>query len=319
MYRGPAAPVACVAVGGPHANQLFAGSWDKAIWSWDLATQAPGPRYLGHADFVKALVCTEIGGKHCLLSGGSDKKIIVWDIGSQARLHTLQDTVDNMLAVQHLALDPVRSSADECILFSASSDPHIRRWKIRHDSCGQAVEALPNTPGTEPRTLLEHETTVYQLLFDQGGEADLWSASGDGTAKCLSRHKGFVSDGVYVHGDHVRAVALTRHWVVTAGRDENVKFWDRTSGRLQCSLEGHFDEITALVVLGAGHGEERVCSVSLDGTVRTWPTDAASLDEAEKAQKMPVTKLEEEGSKTGPSEMLTADEEAELAALMDDD
>jgi WD40 repeat protein len=311
--------VCCVAVGGPKSGTLFAGSWDTTIWSWDLASRAPWRKYVGHTDFVKAVVCAKVGGKDLLISGGADKKIIVWDIASGARLHTLQDSAVNMLGVQDLVVDPASSSPDEVSLISASSDPHIRRWRIRLDGWEQVVETLPDAPSTDRRTLLEHETTVYKLVLDHDSdEVDLWTSSGDGTAKCLSRLKNFTCEDTFHHGDHVRAVAITDQWVITAGRDEDVKFWDRASGKLYCSLAGHYDEVTDLVVLrGPSGSSQRVCSVSIDGTVRTWPFGKAGLDAAVKEQEKPA--LEEEKEKIGANDLLSAEEEAELAALMEDD
>ncbi|KAL2020136.1 hypothetical protein VTK56DRAFT_8741 [Thermocarpiscus australiensis] len=318
-YRGPTAPVCCVAVGGPHSGTLFAGSWDKAVWSWDLASRTPGRKYVGHTDFVKAVVCARVGDKDLLISGGADKKIIVWDVSSGARLHTLQDSAINMLSIQDLVVDHASSSKDEVCLISASSDPHIRRWKIRLDGWEQVVESSPDTPGTERRTILEHETTVYKLVLDHDSdEVDLWTSSGDGTAKCLSRLRNFSCEDTFHHGDHVRAVAVTDQWVITAGRDEDIKFWDRTSGKLYCSLVGHYDEVTELVVLRSPSGSSRrLCSLSIDGTIRTWPLEKAGLDAAVKAQEKPAEgEKEEEGSGNG---LLSAEEEAELAALMEDE
>jgi WD40 repeat protein len=317
-YRGPTAPVTSVAVGGPGNKTVFAGCWDKNVWSWDVDSRTPGRKFVGHSDFVKSVVCGRLGGKDILISGGADKKIIVWDVGTGARLHTLTDSVVNMMAVQDLVIDPVETKEDEICLVSAGSDPHIRRWKIRLDSWEQVAECEPDDgSGAERRTVLEHETSVYKLVFDrEGDEIDLWTSSGDGTAKCLSRLKGFTSDDSLDHGDHVRAVALTDRWVITAGRDEDLKFWDRSSAKLYCTLQGHYDEVTDLVVLPGV--KERLCSVSIDGTIRTWPLDATSLDalvEEQTSAKPDGEEVEEEK----PADLLTAEEEAELAELMDDD
>lgn len=290
-----------------------------AVWSWDLASKTPGRKYIGHSDFVKAVVCATVGGKDLLISGGADKKMIVWDIASGARLHTLKDDMVNMMSIQDLVIDHASSSQDEVSLISASSDPHIRRWKIRLDGWEQAAECSPDAPGSDRRTILEHETTVYKLVLDHDSdEVDLWTSSGDGTVKCLSRIKDFTCDDSFHHGGHVRAVAVTDQWVITAGRDEDIKFWDRSSGKLHCSLVGHYDEITELVLLRGSNGLcQRVCSVSIDGTVRTWPLDKAGLDSAVKDQEKPVE--EEKKDEVSGEGLLSAEEEAELAALMDDD
>jgi WD40 repeat protein len=266
------------------------------------------------------VLCTKLGAKDILISGGADKKILVWDIETGRRLHTLQDATTTMLAVQHLALDPALSTAEEVVLLSASSDPHIRRWKITLESYEQMPESFHDRPDAERLTIEEHDTSIYKLVFDVDAEdADLWTASADGTAKCLSRSRNFVTEDSFQHGDYVRAVQPTEKWVITAGRDENVKIWDRASGKLYCSLEGHFEEITDLILLRNAQGSpEKVCSVSIDRTVRTWPLQQRDLDDTMKKieeAKEPSPKEEEE---TAAESLLTAEEEAELAELMED-
>ncbi|KAI0131287.1 WD40 repeat-like protein [Daldinia grandis] len=315
VFRGPSAPVTCVAVGGPGNNTLFAGSWDKNIWSWDLASKAPGRKYDGHSDFVKALATANIGGKDVLISGGADKKIIIWDLQTGSRLHVLQDQAVSMMAIQDLTVDPVRSGPEEVILVSASSDPHIRRWRIRLDGFEQIKEASPDEPGAARHTILEHDTTVYKVVFDsESEEVDLWTSSGDGTVKCLSRLKGFTTDDSVRHGDHVRAVAVTDRWIITAGRDEDIKVWNRSSGKLYSILEGHYDEVTDLVVLNAG---KRIVSVSIDGTVRTWSLGQAELDKINKDRE--DKGLRNETPEEPKKGVMTAEEEAELLELMEDD
>ncbi|KAJ8124978.1 hypothetical protein O1611_g8662 [Lasiodiplodia mahajangana] len=317
VFKGPLAPVTCVAVGGPGNRTLFAGSWDKDIWSWDLESKAPGRKYSGHTDFVKAITCAKLGSKDCLISGGADKKIIVWDVETGSRIHTIQDQTVSMMALQALVVDPLKSTPEAIVLVSASSDPHIRRWRITASTVEQIKEASPGEPNSVRHSILEHETTVYKLFFDTEGEdVDLWTASGDGTTKCLARQKGFTTDDTIKHGDHVRAVAVTDQWVVTAGRDEDVKVWDRTSGKLYCTLEGHYNEVTDLVILAEG---SRVASVSIDGTVRTWLLHKAELDRINKEKDEKANAVKKEASAEPGEGLMTLEEEAELAALMEED
>jgi WD40 repeat protein len=311
--------VTCVAVGGSGNKTVFAGSWDKDIWSWDVETAQLGRKFSGHADFIKVVICTRISGKEILITGGADKKILVWDIESGKRLHTLQDPTTTMLAVQHIAVDPVLSTPDAVVIASASSDPHIRRWKITATGFEQLSEAYHDQPDTEKLTIAEHDTSVYKLVYDlESEEGDLWTASADGTAKCLARARNFAADDVFTHGDYVRAVIPTENWVITAGRDENVKVWDRASGKLYCTLEGHYEEVTDLILLRNSRGlPEKVCSVSIDGTIRTWPLNKGELDEVVKKIEESKKPVEQEAEPEGGN-MLTAEEEAELAELMDD-
>ena len=274
---------------------------------------------------MKTIITTTISNKHILISGGADKKILIWDIETGRRLHTLQDSFATMLAVQHLAIDPINSNANEIYLASASSDPNIRRWKVTLGATEQLQESFLDRPDAERLTIAEHQTSVYKLLYEDhiedGDDCNLWTASADGTARCLERSRNWVTADSFDHGDYVRAVQVTDQWAITAGRNEDVKFWNRTSGKLHCTLEGHYEEITDLVLLRDSHGlPSGLCSVSIDGTVRTWPLTLRGLTEVlEKMEDAKKPKDEDARLDNSKESALTAAEEAELAELMDDE
>ena len=239
---------------------------------------------------------------------------MVWDTDTGKRLHTLRDNMDNMMAVQSLAVDPVASTALELVVLSSSSDPKIRRWKISLDSAEQMLESTDAEDAND--AIQEHETSVYSLWFDiNDEEADLYTASADGTAKCLSRSKKWATDETYEHGDYVRAVVATEDWVITAGRNEDVKVWDRNSGKLWHIYDGHFEEVTGLVILEGG---KKVVSVSIDGTVRTWSLTKEDLVKAQQEKGEREKGIKKEVPVEEKKSLMTAEEEAELADLMDD-
>jgi WD40 repeat protein len=253
-----------------------------------------------------------------LISGGADAKIIIWDTATGNRLHTLRDNRDTMRAVQFLTIDPVDSTADELVLVSSSSDPEIRRWRISLDSASQIFDektgSEPSQTDPPSRAIREHETSVYKLFFDSD-EGDLWTASADGTAKCLSRAHNWVAEETIEHGDYVRTVAVTTDWIVTAGRDEDVKVWDRITGKLFHIYDGHFEEVTGLALMDDGR---KVVSVSIDGTVRTWPLGRNELEKV-RVEKDERTKGLVQEAPVVKTSLMTEEEEAELAELMDDD
>jgi WD40 repeat protein len=238
---------------------------------------------------------------------------MVWDTATGERLHTLRDPTDTMMAVQDLTLDPQDSTEAEIVIVSASSDPHIRRWRISLSSASQIVDLAPESKGKPSRqTILQHETSVYRVLFwGDDEDTDLWTASADGTAKCLSRAKNWSAEETYGHGDYVRAITVAGDWVVTAGRDEDVKVWDRSTGKLRHVYEGHYEEVTGLVALAG----ERVVSVSIDGTVRTWELSRSALEKAIKDKEDKAKGISKEKAEVKEG-VLTAEEEAELAELM---
>ena len=222
-----------------------------------------------------------------------------------------------------LAVDPETLNYDsaneedrqgEIIIFSGSSLGEIRRWAIKKDlSVAREIES--------DKPIIQHETSVYKLSFDTDG--DLWTASADTTIHCLSRHHSFTPSLTLSHIDYVRSVAIddVGGYVVSAGRDEGVKVWDKGSGELKGVFEGHWEEVMDVVVVG-----RRAVSGGIDGTVRVWSLDAQSLEKAAKeaedlrngVQEVEVEVAEGEGEGKENPFGIDEDEMRELEELMED-
>ncbi|KAH8704024.1 WD40-repeat-containing domain protein [Talaromyces proteolyticus] len=301
LYRGPTAPLTSIAF-SPDGKLLFAGCWDKTVWSWGLQSKQSGQKYDGHSDFVKAVTCARINdGRHVLISGGADSKIIIFDIANGEKLHVFKD---HSMGIQDLRIDPItlQEGSLSIDLFSAGSDREIRQFSIL--SSGNATASAANP-------LIAHETSVYKLHFDEDG--DLWTASADKYAKCLTRDSGWQPNLALEHPDFVRDVVVYEQggWVVTACRDEEIRVWNKATGELYHTYTGHFEEVTGLVLVG-----NTVVSVSIDATVRQWSLHPSELQKA-KEEALNKKNTAEEPPKQ--ESMLTEEEERELAELMGED
>jgi WD40 repeat protein len=334
------APLTCLALshvtatsqgGQSQQRKIFAGCWDKSIYSWTLILDAVGQiksvskrsTFRGHTDFIKALQCSTIANSDILISASADATINVWNASTGAKLHTLKG---HSRGVQALAIDPLRSNADIITIFSGDSNQEIRCWTI---TASEAKEVPTNqkdeatvTPGETISPLLVHETSIYALRFERSSDSDfdLWTASADKTAKCLSRHRNFTPDTVFRHPDFVRDVVIDEAsgYVITACRDEEVRVWEKSDGKLYHTFSGHFEEVTGLSIVESQKKGRWLVSVSIDGTVRRWNLARAELakakEEAENGEE--AKQITEEKPKTS---LLTEEEERELAELMDDD
>ncbi|GME27830.1 WD repeat containing protein [Neofusicoccum parvum] len=327
-FTGPTAPLTSLAV-SPKSSLLFAGCWDKTIWAWPLGGSASSTRGTarfahGHADFVKAVLAFSLGGRDLLVSGGADAAVCVWDVASGALLHKLAGHARGVLA---LALDPashttrLARAAPAVSVVSAGSDREIRAWRLTADRAWQipvggagAEEEGEEAAAVVVEPLIAHETGVDALCFDAGD--DLWTASADREAKCLARAGGWKADTALKHPDFVRDVVVddVGGWVVTACRDEGVRVWEKGSGKLFHTFDGHFEEVTGLALLGG----QVLVSVSIDATVRRWSLKGPELKRAkEEAERLKEGKVEEDAE--GKKELLTEEEERELAELMEED
>ena len=289
---------------------LFTGCWDQTVYKIQLNGKQSTQRLSGHADFVKCLLTTSLNGKSILVSGGADAAIIIWDVESSKQVHKLKGHTKSL---QDLAIDPLSfpenssKPEDSFILFTASSDREIRRWHISPENAYELPESLENP-------IRAHETSVYKLCFDSDG--DLWTSSADKTAKHLVRSRDWEVDTVLQHPDFVRDIVVAEQLglVVTACRDEEARVWDSSSGDLVCTYSGHYEEVTGLVLVG-----NSVVSVSIDGTVRRWGLRKQDMVEYQEALKREAEAENGDGDAKKGGDMLTAEEEAELAELMEDD
>ncbi|KAF2421179.1 WD40 repeat-like protein [Tothia fuscella] len=316
------APLTCLAVStasreGAYGT-LFAGSWDKNIYCWPLVKNGiKAPKQLsGHSDFIKALISLNLGDTEILVSASSDASIIVWDVKAGTKLHTLKGHSRGVtaLALESLSLDEGLPFAT---IFSGDSNREIRRWHISIAASHELpTESNEETiPGGPFAPLLAHETSIYALRFDSDG--DLWTASADKSAQCIVRERAWAVDTTLTHPDFVRDVVVDENggWVVTACRDEEVRVWERGSGKLFHTFSGHYEEVTGLLLLA-----DLVVSVSIDGTVRQWSLKKADLVKAiEEAAKPPLEEEEGEEEEKPKGSGMTEEEERELAELMESD
>ena len=326
MYRGHTAPVTALALSHYTAVApllLYTSSWDKTILCFDAYTRSLLRKFTnGHSDFIKCLLflpprSPTNHSPGLLLSGSSDSTITIWNPLTTEKLSSLPGHIRGVLS---LALDPTppESSQTPYVVLSGGSEREIRTWCIPAEgtSAHEDVEKPP---------LISHATSVYKLRFSTPD--DLWTASADTTAQRINiRHPERPSDEILQHPDFVNDVIVAGGvgegdgegmWVVTACRDENVRLWNRATGKLVHIFDGHFDEVTSLTTVGPGGWV--VVSVSIDGTVRRWGVRPDEVQIAiEEAKKRGDRWEEQEDEELRKESALTEEEERELADLMED-
>ncbi|RMZ83842.1 hypothetical protein DV737_g1473, partial [Chaetothyriales sp. CBS 132003] len=282
VLRGPMAPVTCLAIHA--AVDQSTGARAKTVYAgcWDKSVWA-------FAEFI-------------LISGGADGDLRFWSLSGQV----IAAVKAQSRAVECIALDPF-SPPDAPAVFFGTSQRDIFTLVLppKRQLSAKSVVLSPILPAA-------HETSVYKLHFDDDG--DLWTASADKTCKRLLRDSDWKADTVLPHPDFVKDVVThDRHGLVlTACRDEEIRVWDKASGQLRHTFTGHFEEVTGLALSG-----DHLISVSIDATLRRWSLEPKDLQKAIQAANEASTSHASE-PKTD-SGMLTAEEEAELRALMEEE
>jgi len=254
-----------------------------------------------HADFVKCLVVAPTPDKQpVLISGGADGDVRFWTLEGKP----LAKISPGCRGIESMVIDPLSSPESPVVVFSTSQREIFQLTIPSLSEISASTVKLSNA-------ILAHETSVYSLHFD--GDGDLWTASADKTAKRLVRENGWQPDTVLQHPDFVRDIVTHDKYglVITACRDEEVRVWNRGTGALVHVFTGHFEEVTALALSG-----DMVLSVGIDATLRRWSLAPGDMQRAvsEAANPKLVDDVAEPQNELG---MLTAEEEAELQAMME--
>jgi WD40 repeat protein len=259
-------------------THLWTGSWDKTIKQWDLVSGECIATLEGHTDFIKSLV---LNGT-MLYSGSSDCFLRQWNTST---LTCITAEKKHKRAIECLAV-----SEDGKHIYSGSSDGTILKWDC------EKMQVLQSFKG--------HETSIYCVRV---WEDDLWTASADKTVRRWNCATG-VADMVLTHPDRVKSIVLAGPYVVTGSSDDDIRVWDIGSGKLVCTIEGHFDEVSSLTIIG-----NTVYSGSLDCSLRRWPLTTAAIKQYNETREARLKRLEEENQK---KDGMTEEEERELAELM---
>ena len=110
----------------PDTNRqvLFTGSRDRTIREWDISTGTVIRVLKGRHDGSVLSICARNG---LLASGGSDGKVVIWDLQNGHPLWILRDHVDSVLCVR---FDDVRLVT--CSKGMYKSNVHSRFWVHPH-------------------------------------------------------------------------------------------------------------------------------------------------------------------------------------------
>ncbi|KAL5533214.1 hypothetical protein ACEPAF_4990 [Sanghuangporus sanghuang] len=334
VYKGHTAPVASIALLEESSNTgntellLISGSWDKTVKIWNTKNKSIVSSTEAHSDFVKCIV--SIPELKMLITSGSDKVVRFWDLSnprSQRSLKNIGLVSAHSRPVQCITADVQSPTATT--LYTADTMGIIKVWEIER-SYGDS----PNCRATQKEELIAHRTGINDMWFGQG---QLWTASSDDTVLLTQRPpSGTVQQTPskpvppMSHPTAVKALlplSLTDlgESLLLTGASDAIRLYDinePSSPELLSTTDAHWFDIVSLRLWfrrrttedGKLSVEPWIVSASLDQTIRRWKL--ADLISPPKEPPKPVPKQEE---KPASASQLTAEEEAELAELMDDD
>ncbi|MEM7125691.1 MAG: effector-associated domain EAD1-containing protein [Chloroflexota bacterium] len=261
---GHSGPVNTVAW-SPDGTMLASGGSDSKIILWNVVTGRQVQLLQGHADNIWTATKDTNSARRAsgvmsvawspdgtmLASGGSDSKIILWNVVTGRQVQLLQGHGFWVLSVAW--------SPDGTMLASGSEDKTIKLWDV--------------ITGETKQTLQNHISGISTVAWSPDGKI-LASGAGDTIGNDLAIKLWDVATGDTIqtlagHRNHVRTVAWSPDGMTIASGalDKTVKLWRMTLGKSIQTLSGHVSGITSVAWSPDGTA---LASGSEDRTVILW-------------------------------------------------
>ncbi|KAF8136554.1 WD40-repeat-containing domain protein [Boletus edulis] len=206
---------------------LFTGSKDRTVREWDLSTNKVRRRVVGmHASSVLSLCVTATsvhipehtsgsvdhakeGSKNStagiLVSGGSDCRVVVWDLARFKSIKVLRDHQDSVLCVR----------TDGGRLVSCSKDRTIRTYAF---------------PYLKPELVLRGHRAAVNAVSIAGDV--IVSGSGDRSVRVWDARTGaIISNFEDHHGRAISSVELSPPFILSGSSDRHVRMFDMRTKR----------------------------------------------------------------------------------------
>ncbi|KAH9951866.1 WD40 repeat-like protein [Amylocystis lapponica] len=201
---------------------LFTGSKDHTIREWDLSTGAVTRVVEGIHDSSVLSLCVHNG---LLASGGSDQKVVVWDLTRNRLVKVIQDHDDSVLCVRF----------DDQRLVSCSKDRTVRTYLF---------------PDLSPRHILrDHRAAVNAVSISA---AHIVSASGDRSMRVWDAETGVLLRTFENH--HARGIAsidFKPPFVLSGSSDKHLRLLDISTSE-GWSTSPDFDTAPSVSALAGG-------------------------------------------------------------------
>lgn len=181
----------------PSRQVLFTGSRDRTIRQWDLLRGMVERIYQGVHEGSVLSICVQ---DSYLISGGSDRKVVVWDIESGEAVKIIEDHMDSVLCVRSDSTRLVTCSKDRTIRTYLFPDltPHLTL-----DSHRAAVNAISISP-----------TQIVSASGDRS--VRIWDATTGAIVGCFEQH----------HSRGIASIDFAPPYIVSGSSDKHVRFFN---------------------------------------------------------------------------------------------
>ncbi|MFB0554771.1 MAG: protein kinase [Phycisphaerae bacterium] len=228
---------------------------DLRGWEWNRLNYIQDESLITIHTHQTGVSCAALSSDgQCIITGGEDNTIRIWDVQSSSEMMTLRGHQDkDWNCIQSVAFSP-----DDKKIVSGSGDETIKLWDAQS--------------GDEVATLRGHQGWVNSVAFSPDGKR-IVSGSDDTSIKLWDAQTGAEVTTLSGHGHWVTAVGFSPDGkrIVSGSWDKTIKVWDAETWRTLLTIRGHDGPVLSVVF---GPDGKTIASGGRDNTVRIWDADS---------------------------------------------
>ncbi|KAF9174733.1 WD repeat-containing protein 83 [Mortierella sp. AD010] len=234
----------------PENGKFASCGGDKSVFLWDVLSGTTIRRFPGHTQRVNAVDFND---------EGTARTMHQYDYGTAGREKTSQ--LKTPIQIMDEPKDSVTSiQIQGADLLAGCVDGSIRIYDIRMGS-------LTTDQIFEP---------ITSVSFSKDGNCIL-ASSLDNTVRLMDRADGGLLNAYKGHKNSqykIRScLSNTDAHVISGSEDGKIYIWDLMEGKVIHEIEAHSKIVSSVAYHPT---EEKMCSASVDGSVKTWTSQAAS-------------------------------------------
>jgi WD40 repeat protein/beta-lactamase regulating signal transducer with metallopeptidase domain len=278
-------------VASPDFRYFASGGSDGEVTLFDATRMTPLSKLKGHTGKIWSGAFSPDGT--LLATGGNDKSLRIWKVpggallttaqGHESRINCVAFTPDGKQIVSVDGLGYIRlwdAKTGKSVAVFRKEQAGLETLAISPDGkllavggWGKTVDIWRLADRRLLGTLTGHASRILSLAFSPDGKL---LVSGDATrdkpdvVKVWNVETRALKYSIKEKLNLVAAAAFSPdgQTFVTSGGDNNLRFWDRQTGRLMLTVRsGHSNDVRSLAWSADG---SRIISTGLMGTARTW-------------------------------------------------
>ena len=242
---------------------VVSGSWDNSVKIFELSTGKLLATLEGHEDRVTGVGVTPDG--RSIVSGSWDGTLKRWDLDTRKLIYSINAFTER--------IDSIALSADGSHIVSGSFNGLLKIWEL---STGELIATLPRQEGAI-RYVAFSPFGKRVISCPSSNSITVWDWTG---AELRQAEEGHIDEG---HIDPVTDIAISpdASLIATSSFDQTIKLWERETGRLTRTLQGHESWVQAVTISPDGRfvitASGGIDDDSKDNTVRIWELGTGTL------------------------------------------